>query len=351
MPETQNSPVAPTMPTTPVPAAKPANNKLVISFVVAGIIIIVLAVAALYFTGALDTLLGRKSGGATINAAEPHVAVSQLNALAIKSVEDLDTEGEQALDFTSMFAQIGLNTTSENKTAELAIDFTVTSQGLDFSASLSGVVKDEGDNKVSMQINGNLNGDNPEIGTIKVPFDMTILDNTLYVKIGEVPNSLSDISPQLALVAKLFEDEWIKLDLDEATQLATTNSSVETKLTAEEKDQLLALWKENPPFQNGRSTAGRSINGAQLNCMLTDLNKKAFETEVAAVSSFSNLPTLEICNKGVGELPVFFGFDIPENEGTSGVVGITIISYGKEVNITAPAGAKSLDELLGGFGI
>lgn len=323
-------------------ATKTEQKKLFIGIGIALVVVAILG-AVLYFSGALNGLLGRNNVNAGFDASKPEETVSMLNTYTLEAVKAIDTE-TGTIDYTEMLSKLGMSgAVAGYDAAGINLEFSVEGTGVNLKITLDGVVKNSGNNKGVGKLAGKISSNSSDFGNVEVPLEMIVIDQVGYFKIGEVPSSLSDLSPELGIIAKIFEDQWIKLDTEEATQLGSIGG-LQSRVNQEDKDQLLSLWEKNPLFLNGRSTDNRSVTGASLNCMLTDINEKAFGEEQEI-----DLPALELCTNAGGTLPVFIGMDIPETQGTKGKFGITITAANGDVKVEAPAGAKTLEELFGGL--
>jgi hypothetical protein len=332
--ETGNAPAA-----TSTPSTTPTNNK---PLIIGGILIAVLAVIAIAVAAVLiisnqnqtdgSSNAANNGGGITaLDPSNPEEAVNTLNT-QFEDAALLLTAGDisKAEDLFGEFSDID--------SASFSLIMDVKDATGDIVLSLDGQFETLDDGKVNFEGTLGLSGSIPDFGDITNPvnIEFKLVDEVLYFNLNDLPAEFAELLPLLGI----SEGAWYSLPADQQT-LGLVEDTASSSISSSDAAELEQLLAENDLFVNARETDNRTIDGVETSCMLTDINPEALGDESTTVEG---LP-LEICSPDDALLPLYFGISGAE-EDADVQVGFSINSLGDDFDISAPAGAQDIEQLL-----
>lgn len=336
------------------PTTAPKSNKKLWLIIGAGfgfLLIAAVGIAAVFLVSNHLYNQNTYSNGnqeAAIDVLDPQAATDKLNRNLIAALEtsgsDFLSDPTQTLD--DPWALFNVLTNGEDiNSAEMEFDVNLQDDEQNIKIKLATKIQKTQNDKLALEGVLTVNGNVPNIGDISdLKVDIVLLDDEIFIRINDLPESITSDSSTAMLA--LFENKWLRLPLDNTSGLLDSFGGVDiSEDTSDDEDtldSLIELWEEEPPLQNGRTAPSRKVNGVSLDCMIVEINPKAFD------ESFETSEPIEICSANGGRTPVYVGFTNSE-DGVTSNFALTLLSVNENVNIVAPSGdVLDLESLLGG---
>lgn len=271
-----------------------------------------------------------------------------------------------------------INTFSADKVSSASFDGSLEVKpkgGTAFNATFNGAMNDQGA--------FNLHGDfDAMVTTIKL--DMLSADGkTFYLRLGGLeglPELLGETGSSgasaISPIISGLNNQWIQINQSMINQLTGDDTSVSTKLSADDRKKLTNAYKEHRFLVVDKTLKDETVKGTKSHHYQIVIDKTELKGFAAAVKA-SNITGMKISagslrefNKEVDKAnfkkyPVDVwvskgdkminqvGFAVTESNGDRTTVRLTIDKYNQPVHVTTPKNAKSLLEamslLLGGF--
>lgn len=329
------------------------NKKFLIGV---GVLVIVAVVVVVVL---LVGFLGKNSNGQLIvDTSNPENAVGLINKFALSTAQNLPVGEVDQNSFTGDLVKLGLPAIQGPVTSvefSMSLDMQGTSA---VKADFTGFVKDLGNSKYGLSFDGKLTNDKGD----DLPVSFIFLNDSYYFKLGKIPDSVlndllsttipSGTDPALIAQYKSYfaklENQWIKSDANTASQLTGSDVSGATSFTIKDSDKqdLIKNLTDAPLFVNAKAANSRTVGSDTLGCMTMEVNP-ALDKE-KSFSDFSG--PLTLCTKGENQLPVLLGMSFTDTAGLNDyTVDLGILSYNKNLPLTEPTGAKSMQEALLGL--
>jgi hypothetical protein len=312
-----------------------------------GVVVVALLAVGVVAVIGMGLLTAKPQATLAVDTRNPVAATDKLNHYAVEAAQALPTgsmdKSAAALNLLRIGfpVQNGLLTSME---FSLDADMNLSDSG-NLKANFNGIMRTV-DNKVSTKLDGTIS--TKDVSSIPISF--VSVDDKSYVKLGTIPSSLintilssQDLGSAATQIAQLFtklENQWLKLD---SSQVASVSDKASAQISESDKQQLVEQLKSNPLFVNPKASADRTFAGEKLGCMQMEINPAVSNDS----NNFKELSAVELCTKGEGQLPILIVANIGKTgEKNTGTVQFGILSYNKDLPITAPTGAKTIEEIL-----
>ncbi len=275
-----------------------------------------------------------------------------------------------------------VNAKTENIDAELAMDISTASKKaggapttVKLTGSFVGKVDSNDEKNPKMDSVLTINVTSPDFGAVSGTFDFKSIADATYIKVEDahLPAFLPiDITP--------LKGVWMKLDTADLKKLPSGADSLASKITPEEKQQVLDLFKDQKIFTNLTRLPSEKIDGINTFHFQFGIDKEALKALILKITELQKahasatdktpIPTADEMNKtfdGVtfnkGEFwigkndympykaSIDFSIADPKSPGDSGhfVVSLSMKDFGKPVTIEAPTDAKDFKTVFGNF--
>ncbi len=327
------------------------KNKLFLIGVGVLALIVVIAIVAVIALGVINK---NSKGQLIVDTSNPVTAADLLNKFILTTAQSLPVGEVDPNNVTSDLVRLGLPAI-QGPVSSVEFSLGVTMAGkTELKANFTGFVKDAGDGKYDMSLDGTLTN---AAGSV-LPLTVLSVGGEYYFKLGTIPSDVlndliggaaggldSDLSAQYAAYFAKLENQWVKGD-STATSLIGGTASTTVTIKDSEKQDLIKKLTDSPVFINAKAAESRTLGSDKLGCMTVEVNP-ALDTDQSTVKS---LGPIELCTKGENQLPVLVGLNIKDSgDGTTGSVEIGVLSYNKNLPLTAPTDAKSIQDILIGM--
>ncbi|HSW98471.1 MAG TPA: hypothetical protein VLF71_01390 [Candidatus Saccharimonadales bacterium] len=179
-----------------------------------------------------------------------------------------------------------------------------------------------------------------------------------------IPASVAEFSPLVSAV----NNQWISVNPGMVKQLTGTDTDLSAKLSDADRQKLATAYKDHQFLVAGKSLPDEAIKGKQSKHYQVTIDKAALKAFVGVVASEhiggikSSADNLASFNKSVDGIDTAkYPLDVwiskgdkmidqvsftATANGTTVTLRLTVDDYNKPVQVTAPAGAKSILDLL-----